>query len=75
MQLFSDHPLRARNVKEEAKKVKKSMSDHSFVYSWILRSLSLRSFTPFTINRFQMIFHETDEQYKKQSLMYIIQFL
>jgi len=49
MQLFSDHPLRADNVKEEAKKVKKkkqnkNMIDHSFVYSSILPSSSFCSF-------------------------------
>lgn len=48
MQLFSDHPLRADNVKEEAKKVKKkqnkNMIDHSFVYNSILPSSSFCSF-------------------------------
>lgn len=47
MQLFSDQPLRADNVKEEDKKVKKqnkNMIDHSFVYSLILQSSSFCSF-------------------------------
>ena len=50
MQLFSDQPLHADNVKEEAKKVKKkkeqnkNMIDHSFVYSLILPSSSFCSF-------------------------------
>ena len=47
MQLFSDQHLRADNVKEEAKKVKKqnkNMIDDSFVYSLILSSSSFCSF-------------------------------